>query len=114
LNGQRPAAPERIGDKANLCARADAPATPIPAQHGLAVDLEDGRQALAELPAIFAIARRPAGAAQERRHGLARPRLGARDLEAGHHEMPDGHPLTPGAAIAARERLRRWTRGTLF
>jgi hypothetical protein len=36
-------APERIGDEANLCARADAPAPPVTAQHGLAVDLEDGR-----------------------------------------------------------------------
>src|SRR5215472_9847468 len=95
-------APERIGDEANVGARADAPAPPIPAQHGLAVDLEDGRQALAELPAIPAIARRPAGAAQERRHGLPRPRLGARDLEARHNEMPDDRRPTPGAALAAR------------
>jgi hypothetical protein len=105
-----PHSTERIGDEANLCARADAPAPPIAAQHGLAVDLEDGWQALPELPAILAIARRPAGAAQERRHGLARPRLGARDLKAGHHEMPDDGGRTRSAAIAARARLRHWQR----
>src|SRR6516225_874479 len=103
-------ASERIGDEPNIGARADAPTPPVPAQHGLAVDLEDGRQALAELPAILAIARRPAGAAQERRHGLARPGLGARDLKAGHHEMPDDGGRTRSAAIAARARLRHWQR----
>jgi hypothetical protein len=85
---------------------------PIPAQHRLAVNLEDGQQALAELPAKPAIARRPARASQERRHGLARPHLGARDLEAGHHEMANDSGRKRSAAIAARARLRRRKRGT--
>jgi hypothetical protein len=45
------------------------------------------------------VAARPA---QEGRHGLARPSLGARDLEAGHYEVADDGGGTPGAALAAR------------
>jgi hypothetical protein len=55
-----PAIPtERMGGEANLGLHADAPTLPILAQHGLAVDLRDGRQALQELPAMPAITCRP-------------------------------------------------------
>jgi hypothetical protein len=54
--GPRPAWPaiptERMGGEANLGLHADAPTLPILAQHGLAVDLRGGRQALPELPAM--------------------------------------------------------------
>ena len=86
----------------DLGAHADAPTPPILAQNRLAVGLQDGRQALAELPAILSSMPCPAGAAQECRHGLPRPRLGARDLEAGHDEMPDDGGRTLGAATAAQ------------
>src|SRR6516162_5217643 len=109
-----PPFPPRGPETKRTSAPAPMPAPPIPVPYGLAVDREDRRQALAELPAILAIARRPARAAQERRHGLPRPRLGARDLEAGHHEMPDGRGLTPGATIAARARPRRRKRRTFI
>lgn len=78
--------------------------TPFLPQHRLAIDLEDGRQALAELPAIRAIMPRPVCAPQKRGHGLPSPRRSARDLEARHDEMDN---LARGLARAMSAARRR-------
>ncbi len=91
------------GREANRVGWPDAARPPIPAQHGLAVDLEHGRQAFLELPAEFPIARCPACTPQEGRDGFSWPRLVAVDLEARHHQMQ--HRLIARCRRAASDEL---------
>lgn len=67
-------------DETHIIVRGDLGPAPVFSKDGLAVDLKDRREPLAELPAVARIARGPTGTSQERRDGLTLARRGLRDF----------------------------------